>query len=261
MNDITGDDILDGNIELEIYIPDRWTPEYVEYRLIKAFEVERRAFRRPGPKEFGSVWPETLYESGDHQGWADQYRGRVWDGLSAGVDKPGHLDVEKAVEALSWGLQYLHSQRDLILADAIHVSARAKAYGLEIKDLIHERWHRAFAIARRTAAERIPAARQAWQESCQRARDEMGAWFCREFERRKIALDGPAEKGRRVDLLKRNAVMKFGERATEPFIPPQPDVHEAMPGIVLSVSTLGRLRREGHQILAERLERARTPVR
>jgi hypothetical protein len=265
ITEVTGDDILDNTVEIEIYIPANWTGEYVATRMILAFETLRRIPGRSGPQQFGNGWPEYMFTDEDLRGRADDHRKFVWDRMVIQADRfapPKRIDLtEKDYtefdlmdEALSWPLRYL--QAHPLHADAINIWAMAKAFNLDIDALIASRRRIATGMAETIAAAKnmeIAAMRA-------QARRNVQAWMLSEHKRRKIVDDAPVQREKRFLLLHQQGRARL-DTMLAGLCDVKPDPREGMPGKIVGAGTLKRVKMEALAMLADRLHRAGVAIR
>ena len=134
------DDLLDD------YVPDDWTAEHVERRLVEAYAILRRMpDRNLRPRAFGNLWPEYQSE------WADLL-------AQVGMSDPGRecqmhlpptsIEIANMERALDWPISYLRGYDEE--ARALSRRAMAKAAGIPLR-----------AVARRTGGDERQLKRQA----------------------------------------------------------------------------------------------------
>ena len=145
---------LDG-VPPPILCPERWTGEWVGYRLCHALKVLARSPMPKGPKAFGSAMPAYEYD------WADL--------IAQSETKPGEDELSEAErqrraqrnsvrlppsarelalmeEALLWPGRYLRGLPDILpgftLASALTIWAEAAAREVGFDLLLHARFRR-----------------------------------------------------------------------------------------------------------------------
>lgn len=248
--EITGDDIIDGNVPLETIVPDVWTGEHVAARIVRAFEIERRIGGRIGPRGAGACWPEYWYSAEDLSGWATEHRERVFQSLAARV---GSVEVDMAEEAMTWPMRYLAGEP--LERDAVLTWCRLKGYGRDVDDFMaHRRKSAENAAERFAAAEnlRLATARAA-------AAQEVLTWFRAEYARRQTGWS-PSERDSKFMALRNQAENRL-KKACDPLHSVEPVLANGAGGRVVTRKALRNFRIAGFALIAERLARSRVMVR
>jgi hypothetical protein len=143
-------------------VPSRWTPQWVEARLIESYDVLRRTPARIGPSLFGSCWPAILREADEIgrelEELARMNRAAYEELLAKRQDlreaiairreeqqeaadrrerMPSAAEASRAEEALGWALLYLRDQPEL--ADGLQTWARCVAYDISMAAVLSNR--------------------------------------------------------------------------------------------------------------------------
>lgn len=252
---VTGEDILSGAREVKVHVPERWTPEYAGFRMVEAFKHLRRAFvGRIGPKGAQGYWPEILHDAEDLRGHAADYRKQVEAQLARDRSQPSATDLARMDEALAWPMRFLAS--DPILADAVTVWAFTAAWEIDQGQFLKARKARALEIAADLARAENAEIERKRREAVQEAKE----WAMGQFRKRKVLQRSAVDREAATESIRAQARIR-AERALKKLPEVKVNATLGMPGKVLAVSTLGRLRIDGLDLLAERLESARVPVR
>lgn len=221
----------------EVLQPLAWSPRHVETRLVEAFEILFKIGSTPGPKAFGSNWPGILREFSelvDAQAFAEHQKVKNQIRLRPTVEQISRMD-----EALRWPAQYLTSFE--LAADALNLWAACKAIDRSIADVLRARNQRARTIAecmQRCQNRALDRARAA-------AANEVSSWANRRMA------DGPCDP-ERASRIKASAHIRF-ERAVKDLRPVMIKFSQAMPGKVLSRTSLDRYRYAASSMICERL--------
>ena len=141
--------------------PDTWTPDRVQARIVEAVQITIRTTRRPGPKQTGNCYPETVVEFADLatlsfaetlERWMDQTEARAAKLASA-------AEIKCASEAEAW-LAYVAD--DPLRADAVRTWAVCTALGRSIEETLQRRRDYADSLIERIEAQhRVRDARHA----------------------------------------------------------------------------------------------------
>lgn len=225
------------NYNQEYNSPLAWSPRHVETRLVEAFEILFKIGSTPGPKAFGSNWPGILREFSelvDAQAFAEHQKVKNQIRLRPTVDQISRMD-----EALRWPAQYLTSFE--LAADALNLWAACMATDRSIAEVLRARNQQAAVIAGRMQRCQNGALERArYAAAC-----EVTSWA-----NRRLA-DGPCDP-ERAARIKASAHIRF-ERAVKDMRPVLVKPSAAMPGKVLSRTSLDRYRYAASAMISERL--------
>ncbi|MGO4738628.1 hypothetical protein AB4099_18920 [Bosea sp. 2KB_26] len=246
-------------------IPTEWTPEHVGARLIEAFEILSRSGGRVGPGRFGNGWPAMVQEYAD---LVDQQARELAqrERQQAMAARPSSDEVSRMNEALRWPMDHLDGMP--LASDALMLWAYASATHRDMNGMLHQRKKRATALASEMM-------RRANEDP--HGRGENGAGDCRSIAdqwraalRRQIASDivealnaklASAPKDRHDQLIKA-AHADLGARCKAMnCLPYRFKPHDAVPGRVLSRTSLDRQRKIAMAAVAGGLRRAAVAVR
>lgn len=221
----------------EVLQPLAWSPRHVETRLVEAFEILFKIGSTPGPKAFGSNWPGILREFAelvDAQAYAEHQKQENRIRLRPTVDQ-----ISRMEEALRWPAQYLTSFE--LAADALNLWAACKATDRSIAAVLRTRNQQAAVVAGRMERGQNAALAKARASQA----NDVASWA-----NRRLA-DGPCDP-ERAARIKASAHIRF-ERAVKDLRPVMVKPSEAMPGKVLSRTSLDRYRYAGSAMISERL--------
>lgn len=234
LEDYSGDAILDGMAPTEVYVPEQWTPEYVVHRLVRALEIVLVTEKYIGPGTFKTAWKEYVLDYSE---------------VPERPARPSAFDVELMEEAISWPALI----RGEVLRDAVCLSALGKATGRDPRRIISGRVRKIEPEAdRRLKIRRLQERRD--------AQKEVEDWMAQRYRERKIELDAPVERQRRVALLNQQGEERF-QRAHRRINALRRDLSEVMPGKVLSLRAFDGFVKEGYECLTNELIRRGVSVR
>lgn len=246
-------------------VPTEWTPEHVGARLVEAFAILRKAGAHVGPMQFGNAWPDylrTKAEVNDLDALANHTAEAHMD-----RSRPTSDEVSRMNEALRWPMDYLDGM--VLASDALMFWAYAKATGRDMADMIHQRKKRATALAEE-ATRRANAPAHHHPETGEMMDTRSAEVLERNARRMQIAREvcrdcndamsrAPKAKHGEIRLQAQNA---FRARCRDLDCEPvKVKPIEAMPGRVMSRTTLDRYRKTAAAAVASGLRRAGVPVR
>ena len=234
LENYSGDAILDGMAPAEIYVPETWTPEYVEHRLVRAFDIIRTTEGYIGPGVFKTSWKEYVLDYSE---------------VPERPARPSAFEIELMEECLGWPSMIDNP----VLRDAVLLKTSHKAAGSDPKRVVSRRARGIEPVADRLLEQRRRDARIAAQK-------DVEGWMARKYQERQIALDGPSERLRRVGLLNDQGEERF-LRATKRIDAMRRDLSEVWPGKVVSVRAFDGFVKDGLEYLSAKLNWIGAPVR
>jgi hypothetical protein len=233
-------------------IPTAWTPEHVGVRLIEAFEVLSRSGVRVGPGAYGNGWPAMVHEFADMVD-AQARALAEKEKQQARAARPTADELSRMNEALAWPMAYLDGKP--LQSDALMLWAYASATGRDMAGMLNHRKKRATAKAE-AAARRANAAPHVDPEDGQ-VKDTRDPAVLAAYERRReIAREVAAT----VPAAEALAVLRARCRDAD-CLPLVVKPHEAMPGRVLSRTSLDRQRKVAAAAVAAELRQQGVAVR
>lgn len=241
MQEITGDDLLDSDGQIEIQMPDHWTGEWVCERMIRAFETLRIVGGRVGPKQFGTCWAEYALEYKEVV-----VRRRAADG-----------EVQRMEEALAWPASYLNGPTlaHSLSRDAVLLWTSVKAAGGDVQPIIRQRYLEACSRAERAASTTnagLAARRAQAEEDCRK-------WFEGQLASREKNW-AASERAEKLEALERQRTIRLErELAKLPDVRPKPA--DGANGRVITDRTLRQFRMAGFDVIARGLRRDQVQVR
>lgn len=251
--DVSGEAILSGQVVTAPEIPEFWTPEYAEWRIREAFKTLRTIGGRVGPGS-GSAWPEYMHTFEDIREWADEHRNEVWGTMERAKGRPDGVAVKLMDEALQWPAKFLSDRPEY--ADTVGLIGMCRAWHIEPSKVLRSRMHRAKAMAGK-AADEENARRKVAREA---AVAEINDWAEAKYRERNIASRPPEKRAEAIEVIRNQARIKI-ERIAKKIVDVKPRPTLAMPGKILSESTLNRTRLPAFRCLADRLDAAGVEVR
>lgn len=143
-------------------IPQAWTAEHVELRLVEALQTIVRTTTRPGPRRPGGAHPETVVEFADLASLSFGETLERWmaavEARAARMADPDELD--RAHDTIRWLARYLADEP--LQADALRLWVWATVSGGSIEEALAARRERADRlIERQEAQDRVRRARRA----------------------------------------------------------------------------------------------------
>ena len=231
--------------------PQSWTPEYIQERLLRAFDVLKRMPGRVGPSSTSHAWPAMIrefHELVDRQ-TREQMEKDAAEVIRKKGERPSATEIQLADEALAWCARYLAN--DPCLADALQLWAFATARDLNMAKILRRRCIIVDAI-----------------------RDRRQKDHDAEVERQRAAVIAEATQwanerlaepvdGERFARIRANATIRAERELKRLGIQKRIKIRrqDVMPGKTFNDGSLRNWRIEGAKILAEKLNRDRVVVR
>lgn len=231
---------LDG--DQDEAIPNAWTPAHVMARLVDAYDVLRRSAIVVGPANARGFWPTIIHDVADQfdaQTWAQRDKDLAAESERRGA-RPTSLECSRMDHAIGWAARYLSDSP--VFADAIGLWASSKALGFSVEKVIATRRKMAAPIRDRMQEQENASKALAFRQ----AEANIIGWH-----RRKVAF-----------VTDRDQIAQWATKAhirrAEAFaiaIPARISLSQAMPGKVMSRTSLDAYRKQAASIIAEGLNR------
>ena len=232
-------------------VPQSWTPEHVQQRLVRAFDVLKRTPGRVGPSSNSNAWPAMIrefHELVDRQ-TREQMERDAAEVIRRKGERPSAIEIQLADEALSWCARYLADEP--CLADALQRWAYATARDLNMAKILRKRC---------ILVDAIRARRQKDQDAQQeRQRSEVIAESTR-WANERLSDTVDADRWGRI---RANAIIRIERELERLGIKKRIKIRrqDVMPGKTFNDESLRNWRKKGAEMVAERLERDRIVVR
>lgn len=241
-------------------IPTQWTPEHVGARLIEGFRIIQRE-GRVGPRTNANGWPEYLKEFSDLTDLIEDEQ------LAERRKRPSAEEVSRMSEALRWPMDHLDGKS--LAADAVMFWAYASATNRDMAAMLHQRKKRATAMAGRAMMLANAPAHynpETGELMDTRSADVLARNALRFQIAQQVTKDCNSLLARSPQALhgeiKLQAIATLrGRCRSEGCLPIVVKPIEAMPGKVMTRTTLDKYRKIGMELIAKRLRRHGIPVR